>query len=97
LRKFVKDWRSIGLDVKIVPVSNTEWLDAIFARRYGDIEAHNSPVRPERIDPTEWIVSRAYGPEGEVGKRNYGNYKSKEYDKWVELQLKEADFKKRQE
>lgn len=97
LRKFVKDWRSIGLDVKIVPVSNTEWLDAIFARRYGDIEAHNSPVRPERFDPAEWLVSRAYGPEGEVGKRNYGNYKSKEYDKWVDLQLKEADFKKRQE
>ena len=97
LRKFVKDWRTIGIDMKIVPISQTEWLDAIFARRYGDIEAHPSPLRPERIDPTEWLVSRAYGPEGEVGKRNYGNYKSREYDKWVELQLKEGDEKKRKE
>ncbi|MFN8557210.1 MAG: ABC transporter substrate-binding protein [Dehalococcoidia bacterium] len=97
LRKFIKDWRDLGMEFKIQPLSNTEWLDAIFARRYGDIETHGSPVRPERFDPTEWVVSRAYGPEGEVGKRNYGNYKSKEYDKYVNIQLKEADLKKRQE
>ncbi|MBM3138874.1 MAG: hypothetical protein FJZ92_01355 [Chloroflexi bacterium] len=97
LRKFTTDWEKIGLKFNLVPVSNTEWLAAIFDRRYGDIETHGSPLRPERFDPTEWIVSRAYGPEGEPGKRNYGNYKSKAYDAAVETQLKATDVEKRRE
>lgn len=97
LRQFVGDWKEIGIETKLVPVSTTEWLQVIFDREYGDIEAHGSPLRPERFDPTEWIVSRAYGPEGVKGKRNYGNYKSKAYDTFVEEQLSETDLEKRKQ
>ena len=97
MRKFVADWRDIGLETNLVPVSTTEWLAAIFDRRYGDIQAHGSPLRPERFDPAEWIVSRAYGPEGVVGQRNYGNYKSRAYDAEVEAHLQETDFERRRE
>lgn len=97
LRKFVSDWEEIGLKFNLVPVSTTEWLAAIFERRYGDIETHGTALRPERFDPTEWIVSRAYGPEGEEGKRNYGNYKSRAYDSFVEQQLAATDLSERRD
>lgn len=97
MRKFSGDWQQLGIEFRPVPVSQTEWLDAIFERRYGDVQAHLSPVRPERFDPTEWLVSRAYGPEGVVGQRNYGNYKSRAYDAAVERVLVEGDESTRQQ
>ena len=44
-------------------------------------------MRPERADPTDWLVSRAYGRDY----RNYGEETNQEYDLAVEQQSRDAD------
>ena len=56
------------------------WLDLIISHKHGDIEVHSSILRPERVDPSEWIVSRAYG----LDRRNYGEWANEQYDALID-------------
>jgi len=85
-RKWSTDATQIGLKYNIQQISQARWLDLIQAHRHGDIEMHPSVLRPERVDPAEWLVSRAYGPD----RRNYGEWANEQYDLAVEQQTKES-------
>jgi peptide/nickel transport system substrate-binding protein len=92
-RKWAKDGEQIGLRYNIQQMSPARWLEEINGHRHGDVELHPSILRPERVDPSEWLVSRAYGPD----RRNYGEWVNKEYDALIEKQTAEGDPKKRLE
>ncbi len=93
MRKWAKDGEEIGLRYKIEQMSQARWLEEINGHRHGDIEMHPSILRPERVDPAEWIVSRGYG----LDRRNYGEWVNEQYDELVEKQTAESDPKKRLE
>lgn len=90
-RKWSKDAEQIGLRYNIQQASPARWLEEINGHRHGDIELHPSILRPERMDPSEWLVSRAYGPD----RRNYGEWVNKEYDTLINKQTAESDPKQR--
>ena len=92
-RKWAKDGEQIGLRYNIQQMSPARWLEEINGHRHGDVELHPSILRPERVDPSEWLVSRAYGPD----RRNYGEWVNKEYDALIEKQTAEGDPAKRLE
>lgn len=92
-RKWAKDGEQIGLRYNIQQMSPARWLEEINGHRHGDVELHPSILRPERVDPSEWLVSRAYGPD----RRNYGEWVNKEYDALIEKQTAESDPVKRLE
>lgn len=92
-RKWAKDGEQIGLRYNIQQMSPARWLEEINGHRHGDVELHPSILRPERVDPSEWLVSRAYGSD----RRNYGEWVVKEYDALVDRQTAESDPKKRLE
>jgi len=92
-RKVASDAKSIGLKYDIRAVSQSRWLEDIQQHVHGDIELHPSIMRPERVDPAEWLVSRAYG----MDRRNYGEWVNKEYDEAIRAQARESDMKKRLE
>ncbi len=52
---------------------------------------HPAILRPERVDPSEWLVSRAYG----LDRRNYGEWTNEQYDALIDAQAKESDPAKR--
>ena len=58
---------------------------------HGDIEVHSAILRPERVDPAEWLTSRAYG----LDRRNYGEWVNQQYDALIEAQVAESDPAKR--
>ncbi len=86
-RKFTEDARKVGLEYDIELVSQARWLEAVATHRHGDIEIHPAVLRPERVDPSEWLVSRAYG----LDRRNYGEWTNEEYDAEVDAQGRESD------
>lgn len=86
-RKFADDARKVGLEYDIELVSQSRWLEAVATHRHGDIEVHPAVLRPERVDPSEWLTSRAYG----LDRRNYGEWVNEEYDAEVEGQSRESD------
>jgi peptide/nickel transport system substrate-binding protein len=90
-RKWQSDAEQIGLRYKIEQASEARWLDLINHHQHGDIEVHPSILRPERIDPAEWLVSRAYG----FDRRNYGEWVNEQYDALINQQTKESDHAKR--
>jgi peptide/nickel transport system substrate-binding protein len=90
-RKWSADAEQLGLKYNITQVSNARWLEMINLHRHGDIEVHPSAMRPERADPAEWLVSRAYG----LDRRNYGEQCNEQYDAAVEAQGHESDHAKR--
>jgi peptide/nickel transport system substrate-binding protein len=92
-RKWAKDAEQIGLKYNLVQTSSARWLEEINGHRHGDIEVHPSILRPERVDPGEWLVSRAYG----LDRRNYGEWVNEQYDALIDKQTAEADPKKRLE
>src|SRR5260370_26411084 len=67
-RKWASDGEKLGLKYNIEQVSEARWLDTIQAHKHGDIEMHPSILRPERVDPSERLVSRPY----RLDPRNYG-------------------------
>lgn len=91
MRKVAEDGKRIGLKYSLRQVSTSRWLDLILKHAHGDIELHASVVRPERIDASEWLVSRAHG----LDRRNYGEWVNKEFDEVIRLQSGESDPKKR--
>jgi len=93
MRKWSADAPQLGLEYKIKVISSSRWLEMINKHYHGDIELHPAVMRPERVDASEWLTSRAYGTD----RRNYGEYVCKEYDKYVRLQAGESDLKKRLE
>jgi peptide/nickel transport system substrate-binding protein len=93
MRKWSTDAKQLGLNYKIRILSSARWLEEINKHYHGDIELHPAVMRPERVDASEWLVSRAYGAD----RRNYGEWVNKEYDKLARLQAAESDFKKRLE
>lgn len=97
VRKWASDGEKIGLKYKIRPTTEPQWADIVSRHTYGGVELHDCVMRPERVDPSEWLVSRAHSVEAPVGRRNYGEYQCKEYDYWVDKQLQEFDSKKRLE
>jgi peptide/nickel transport system substrate-binding protein len=91
MRKWTADAPQLGLKYRTKTISSARWLELINKHYHGDIELHPAVMRPERVDASEWLTSRAYGTD----RRNYGEYVCKEYDKYVRLQAAESDFKKR--
>lgn len=90
-RKWAADGAKLGLKYNIQQVSQARWLDLIISHKHGDIEVHSSILRPERLDPAEYLVSRAYG----LDRRNYGEWANAQYDALAEAQGKESDPAKR--
>ncbi len=86
VRKGAQDARKIGLEYDIRLVSTNRWLEMINTHRQ-DIEIHGAVLRPERVDPADWLVSRAYGRDF----RNYGEEVLLEYDAAVERQNRDTD------
>ncbi len=92
-RKWSKDAEQIGLKYQVDQFSMARWLEEINGHRHGDIEVHPAILRPERVDPSEWLVSRAYGPD----RRNYGEWANEQYDDLIDKQTAESDPKVRLE
>ncbi|GAA5232559.1 hypothetical protein FOZ76_00685 [Verticiella sediminum] len=90
-RKWAKDAEAVGIKYNIQQLSHARWLNEINGHRHGDIECHPSVLRPERVDPAEWLVSRAYGRD----RRNYGEWVNEQYDELIDRQTIEADPAKR--
>jgi len=90
-RKWAEDGVKLGLKYDIQQISQARWLDLIISHKYGDIEVHSSILRPERVDPSEWLVSRAHG----LDRRNYGEWANEQYDALIDAQAKESDPAKR--
>ena len=90
-RKFAADAGKLGLKYNIQQVSEARWLDVIGLHTHGDIEVHSAILRPERVDPAEWLTSRAYG----LDRRNYGEWVNQQYDALIEAQVAESDPAKR--
>jgi peptide/nickel transport system substrate-binding protein len=90
-RKWSNDVAKLGIKFDISQASQARWLELITVHRHGDMETHPSILRPERVDPSEWLTSRAYGAD----RRNYGEYVCEEYDAVIEAQSREGDSKKR--
>ena len=90
-RKWAADGAKLGLKYNIQQVSEARWIDLIVSHKHGDIEMHSAILRPERVDPAEWLVSRAYG----LDRRNYGEWANEQYDAAIDAQAKESDSAKR--
>ena len=90
-RKWQSDAKEIGLRYNVEQASEARWLELINKHQHGDIEVHPSILRPERVDPAEWLVSRAYGKD----RRNYGEWANEQYDKLIDEQTRESDRAKR--
>jgi peptide/nickel transport system substrate-binding protein len=90
-RKWAEDGAKLGLKYDIQQISQARWLDLIISHKHGDIEVHSSILRPERVDPSEWLVSRAHG----LDRRNYGEWANEQYDALIDAQAKESDPAKR--
>jgi peptide/nickel transport system substrate-binding protein len=86
VRKAGQDARKIGLEYAVNLVSTDRWIEMINTHRQ-DIEIHGAAIRPERVDPAEWLVSRAYGRDY----RNYGEEVLLEYDSAVDKQNRDID------
>jgi peptide/nickel transport system substrate-binding protein len=86
MRKAGQDAARLGIQYDINQVSTSRWLEMINTHRQ-DMEIHGAAIRPERIDPADWLVSRAYGKDY----RNYGEEVLLEYDAAVEQQNRDAD------
>ena len=86
-RKWAADAQKIGLKYDIVQVSPARWLEVMLAHINGDVETHWGQLRPERIDPADYIVSRGYG----LDRRNFGEWVNESYDRLAESQVREAD------
>ena len=81
-RKWGADAEKVGIKYNFQNVSQARYLEAILSHRHGDVEIHTAVPRVERLDPSEWIVSRAYG----LDRRNYGEWANSAYDEAVEAQ-----------
>jgi len=92
-RKWSRDGGQVGLRYTMQQVSQSRWLEAIVTHMHGDIQFHPAVARPERVDPSEWLISRAYGKD----RRNYGEWANEEYDSLIDLQSAESDPAKRLE
>ncbi|MFN8891079.1 MAG: twin-arginine translocation signal domain-containing protein, partial [Alphaproteobacteria bacterium] len=92
-RKWSRDGGQVGLRYTMQQVSQSRWLEAIVTHMHGDIQFHPAVARPERVDPSEWLISRAYGKD----RRNYGEWANEEYDRLIDLQSAESDPTKRLE
>ena len=90
-RKWAEDGAKLGIKYNIQQISQARWLDLILSHKHGDIEVHSAILRPERVDPSEWLVSRAYG----LDRRNYGEWANEQYDVLIDAQAKESDPAKR--
>ncbi|MGE0205263.1 MAG: ABC transporter substrate-binding protein [Hyphomicrobiaceae bacterium] len=90
-RKFAADAEKVGLKYNVQTVSQSRYLEAILTHRHGDVEVHRAVPRPERLDPAEWLVSRAYG----LDRRNYGEWTNEQYDAEIEAQAKATSKAKR--
>jgi len=90
-RKWAADGEKLGLKYNIQQVSQARWLDLIVSHKHGDVEVHSAILRPERVDPSEYLVSRAYG----LDRRNYGEWTNAQYDALIDAQAKESDPAKR--
>ncbi len=93
MRKVASDAKQLGIKYKLRTVSMTRYLGDWGPHYLKDIHLQVSVMRPERVDPSEWLTSRAHG----LDRRNTGEWANKEYDKIVSLQTAESDPKKRLE
>jgi peptide/nickel transport system substrate-binding protein len=86
-RKWSADAQKIGLKYDIVVVSPARWLEVTLAHINGDVETHWGQLRPERIDPADYVVSRGDG----LDRRNFGEWVNTTYDRLAESQVREPD------
>jgi peptide/nickel transport system substrate-binding protein len=92
-RKWSADAQQIGLRYNIVQVSPARWLEVTLAHLHGDVETHWGQLRPERIDPADYVVSRGDG----LDRRNFGEWVNTTYDALAEGQVREPDPARRLE
>lgn len=92
-RRWSANAAQLGLKYEIKTLSVSRWLQKKTKHLHTDIDPHPSIMRPERLDASEWLTSRAYG----FDRRNYGEWVCKEYDELVRLQAKESNAEKRLE
>jgi len=93
MRKVATDAQELGLKYNLEIISISKWSENNAYHYQGDVQVHPGVARPERVDPDDWLTSRAYG----LDQRNYGEWVNKEYDRLVRLQTAESDPKKRLE
>jgi peptide/nickel transport system substrate-binding protein len=91
MRKIGEDGKRLGLKYNILVVSNARRNTHSDNHTHGDIEVHAAVQRPERVDPADYLGTRAYG----LDRRNYGEWANKEYDDEVRRQSRESDGKER--
>ncbi len=90
-RKWAEDGKKLGLAYNVVQVSPARWLEVTLAHLHGDVETHWGQLRPERIDPADYLVSRGDG----LDRRNFGEWVNKQYDRLAEAQIRESDAARR--
>lgn len=90
-RKWAQDAERLGIRYDIQQVSFSRWLEIITRHTHGDIEVHPASMRPERLDPSEFLTSRAYGKD----RRSYGEWVNERYDALVEAQNAASDPQER--
>lgn len=83
-RRWAVDAEKVGIKYNVQQVSQARFLEAILSHRHGDVEVHTAVPRVERLDPSEWMVSRAYG----LDRRNYGEWANRQYDAEIEAQAR---------
>ena len=93
MRKVATDAQELGLKYNLEIISINKWSENNAYHYQGDIQVHPGVARPERVDPDDWITTRACG----LDQKNYGEWTNKEYDRLVPLQAAESDSKKRLE
>jgi len=90
-RRWAVDAEKIGLKYNLLQVYQARFLEAILGHRHGDVEVHTAVPRVERLDPSEWLVSRAYG----LDRRNYGEWANRQYDAEIEAQARSTSREQR--
>ena len=93
MRKVATDAQQLGVKYDLRTVSMTRILADWGPHLLGDIHLQVSVMRPERVDPSEYLTSRAHG----LDRRNTGEWTNKEYDQIISLQTTESDPLKRLE
>lgn len=93
-----QDWRKLGLGIKLNVLATPVALHRMYTDRdYGHIGSVSWASDMTRLDPNFHLGEQLHSDGIRKGGRNYGFYKSAEFDKYCDLQRREMDRNKRRE